>query len=321
VEEAIKQFHTQLLWEPSIEHGDALYHTKRFVVCGMGGSNLAPGLIKLHSSKTDIFMHRDYGLPDYSEAFLKECLIILSSYSGNTEETLDAFDVAYARGLHIAVIATGGALLTRAQKRRVPHVVLPSTGIQPRSALGYSIKATLALMGNADALAELHSLGNTLAPEIYRKEGEALAARMEGHVPLIYASLRNGPIAYNWKIKCNETGKIPAFSNVFPELNHNEMTGFDMGTAREHLPSRFYIVLLRDDADDPRISKRMDVFRSLIQKRGFPVEDIPLTGTTVFEKIFSSLVLADWTAFYTAQAYGSDPQNVPVIEEFKHQMA
>lgn len=321
MEEAIMKFPEQLAWEPTVLNADKLYRGKRVIVCGMGGSNLAPGLIKLCRKETDLFMHRDYGLSDYSSEFLEESLIILSSYSGNTEETLDAFDRAYARGLHSAVITTGGALLKRAQEYAVPHVMVPDTHIQPRSALGFSTKALLALMGESALLTELTSLGPELSSDSYRQAGEALAKRLHGFVPVIYTSLRNGPIAYNWKIKCNETGKIPAFCNVFPELNHNEMNGFDTMPATKNLSSRYYFLLIRDDADDPRIIKRMDAFGALVRARSFFVEDIILSGSTVFEKIFSCLILADWTAFYSARAYGNDPQEVPMIEEFKKQLS
>ena len=147
-----------------------------------------------------------------------------------------------------------------------------------------------------------------------------LAATLVGKVPVIYASHRNAAIAYNWKIKMNETGKIPAFMNVIPELNHNEMTGFDVHKSTEKLINNFYTLILRDEEDDPRIHKRMEILERLYNKRDIPTEIIAIEGTGRFEKIFSSLYLADWVAYYTAQEYGSDPDNVPMVEEFKKLM-
>ena len=123
--------------------------------------------------------------------------------------------------------------------------------------------------------------------------------------------------AYNWKIKFNESAKIPSFLNVFPELNHNEMTGFDVIGATKELSGKLVILLLKDANDHPRIQKRMEVLLRLYKERGIQVEVKEFVGENLQERIFSSLVLADWTAWYTAKEYGTEPEEVPMIEEFK----
>ncbi|MEK7083119.1 MAG: SIS domain-containing protein, partial [Patescibacteria group bacterium] len=197
---------------------------------------------------------------------------------------------------------------------------MPNTGVQPRSALGFNLKALLKIMRQEGASADLRALSDALLPVSFEHAGKKCAKRLHDRVPLIYASARNAAIAYNWKIKCNETGKIPAFMNVIPELNHNEMTGFDAHESTEKLISNFYTLILRDDEDDPRIQKRMEILERLYTKRGIPTEIVAIEGAGRFEKIFSSLYLADWVAYYTAQEYGSDPNNVPMVEEFKKLM-
>jgi glucose/mannose-6-phosphate isomerase len=318
---AIEQFNTQFLFTPVIGNKEKLHKADSFIVCGMGGSNLAPSLIKMRLPQTDIVSHRDYGLPLVSDTFLSKSLIILSSYSGNTEETIDSFHAAREKNLSCAVLATGGKLLHLAQEHKIPYVQIPDTGIQPRSALGYSLRALLALMGEQEILDETSNLADTLNPKSFHGHGEAIAKRLAGHVPVIYASTRNYGVAYNWKIKYNETGKIPAFCNVVPELNHNEMTGFDVSGSTEHLSEHFYFLFLMDTEDRPQIAKRMSVLFDLFQKRNLRAEKIELLRENLFLKIFSSLVLADWSAYETALHYDLDPQAVPMIEEFKQKIA
>ena len=124
-------------------------------------------------------------------------------------------------------------------------------------------------------------------------------------------------LAHNWKIKFNETGKVPAFCNVFPELNHHEMTGFDVQDASRHLSEKFHFVFLKDDDDHPQVQKRMDITAKLYRDRNLPVEILMLQGQSRVEKMFSSLVLADWTAYHTGEGYGLETEQVPMVEEFK----
>jgi len=264
----------------------------------------------------------DYGFPaDMKPEWLAYILFIASSYSGNTEETIDAYNEAGRKGVARAVIAVGGALLAAAKKDGVPYVQLPDTGIQPRSALGFSFKALLKIIGEHDALRQVSGLAQTLRPSEYEAQGRELAQKLKGCVPVIYSSARNGSIAQNWKIKFNETGKIPAFYNVFPELNHNEMTGFDVVDATRNLSDTFFFIFLRDPADDPRILKRMEITERLYRDRGLNVSVVEMRGVDFFEKIFSSLLVADWAAYYTAEAYGVESEQVPMVEEFKKRIA
>ena len=207
--------------------------------------------------------------------------------------------------------------MERAEKDMLPYIMLPDTGIQPRMALGFTMKAILKFMGEEEALKELAGLSKTLEPQLYEKEGKVLAEHIRGFVPVIYSSEKNWPIAYNWKIKFNETGKIPAFGNIFPELNHNEMTGFDVKETSKHLSEKFYFIFLKDSQDHSKIQQRMEVTEKLYKDRGLPVELFDLKGDQAFHKIFSSLILADWAAYYTAVGYGVEPELVPMVEEFK----
>lgn len=333
IKEVIKNFNKQFEYEPIIENAAQLKKYHNFIVIGMGGSHLAADLILAWDPRRHILIWSNYSLPDLAEDELKNNLVIASSYSGNTEEVIDGLNEAIKKRLAIAVIAIGGKVIEIAKENGLAYIKMPSVGIQPRLALGYSIRAILKAMGMERGLEETAKLSQTLKPEEFEKEGESLADELKGCVPIIYASDRNRSIAYNWKIAFNETDKIPAFYNVFPELNHNEMTGFNLvkkrfasnGASalkeREKLNEPFHFIFLKDLEDHPRILKRMMMTKKFYEDRGLPVKTIELKGGDVFYKIFSSLILADWTAYYIAKNYGLESEQIPAVEEFKKMLA
>ncbi len=317
MQDAIRDFPKQFSYQPVVEHADKLEQKEKIVVVGMGGSHLAGDMLARLLPSMDIHVYNDYGLPVLPAGYLENSLIICSSYSGNTEEVLETYDEAKQKGLAVAVIAKGGKLIEKAQEDGTPYVQMPDTGIQPRSALAFSLMGHLKLIGQDDMLTELSSLADAFDIEDLEKQGQELAARMKDHVPIIYSSQKNWTLAWNWKIKLNETGKIPAFHNVFPELNHNEMTGFDVQDSSKHLSDKFFVVLLKDSDDHPKTQKRMEIVERLYNDRGLKTETIELSGKTEAEKLFTSLLLADWTAVHTAELYGLESEQVPMVEEFK----
>ena len=320
MEEAIKNFPRQFAYQPEIINAEKLQRKEIFIVLGMGGSHLAADLIAGYKPDADIIVYSDYGL-NFPESVLQNALIIASSYSGNTEEVLDGLRLALEKKLPAAAIAVGGKLIEEAQKNNIPYVQLPNTGIQPRSALGFSLRAILKIMGDEKTLAETDSLAQTLKPEDIKSSGQALANRLHGFVPIIYTSAKKASVGYNWKIKFCENTKIPAFANVIPELNHNEMTGFDIVSSTGALSQNFYFLFLKDRYDHPQVIKRMEVTEKLYKDRGLRVESLELSGENHFHKIFSSLLLADWISFFLAKSYGVDAENVPMVEEFKKLIA
>lgn len=314
---AIKNFHRQFQYNPNIEGRLSPEKIKTFIAVGMGGSHLAADILNNYDPTFNIIVHKNYGLPPLPEQTLQNSLVIANSYSGNTEEVLDSFNLALRRGLKLAAISVGGKLLELARKHGVPFIQIPDTGIQPRSALGFHTKALLKIMGKEKELIEITKLTETLNLADLEIEGKKLAAKIINRVPIIYASEANQAIAYNWKIKFNETGKIPAFYNIFPELNHNEMAGFDVKESSRHLSKNFIFLLLTDENDHPQIQKRMMLLKKLYEERGLKVKVLKLVGENKFHKIFSSLLLADWTAYWTAVQYNLEPEKVEIVEEFK----
>ncbi len=317
--DSILNFAKQFEYNPVIENSESLKASNNFIVAGMGGSHLAADLLTIWEPSLDIIVHKDYGLPAIPD--LASRLLVAISYSGNTEETLDAYQEGVEKRLTTLAISTGGKLIALAQGQSRPYIKLPETGLQPRLATGMILKALLAAIGKTETVAELAKLAQTLKPEVYELKGQELAKKLQGSIPVVYSSTHNFAIANNWKIKLNETGKIPAFANALPELNHNEMTGFDVQEKTRALSGGFHFVFLTDQNDHPKVQKRMTVLKTLYEDRGLPVETVEIKGSSTFEEIFSCLILADWTAYYTALDYGVEPEQVPMVEEFKKLIA
>lgn len=316
IDEAIKNFPKQFAFEPEIKNADKLGAFESLVIGGMGGSGLIAGILRALRPELDIAAHHDYGLPTYLKDADKR-LFIAVSYSGNTEETIDFFEKAVEKQLNVVVIAVGGKLLELANEKGIPSIKLPDTGIQPRMSLGFMLRAVLKLVNDTALYEESGKLTNTLKSEELELHGKGLAERLFTYIPVVYASRRNLPLAYSWKISFNESGKMPAFYNTFPELNHNEMQGFDVKDSNKNLSDKFHFVFLKDSDDNPRLIKRMEVTQKLYEDRKFPVSIVELEGAKRIEKIFNSLILSYWTAYYTAEKYNVEQEQVPMIEEFK----
>ncbi|MDP2669353.1 MAG: bifunctional phosphoglucose/phosphomannose isomerase [bacterium] len=316
MEEAIKNFPKQFAWEPVIENGAILGQYEKFTICGMGGSALPGDLLSIALTDVEIRTHRDYGLPKE----VKNTLIIASSYSGNTEETIDAFETALSRDLPVMAITTGGKLLELARERGVPYIVIPDTGIQPRMATGFFVTALLSMMFEGKYLKLASALAKRLDADKAMEAGEVLGKKLEKKVPIIYSSYKNYAMAYNWKIKFNETAKIPAFANCFPELNHNEMNGFDVRSGNKELSEKFHFIFLKEKEESPKINKRMAVLEKILRDKNLSVEGIAIEGRDELSKIFQNLLVADWTAYFLAKHYHVNPELVPMVEEFKKQI-
>ena len=288
------------------------------IVCGLGGSALPGNVLAcwLGQSKITaptIHIHRDYGLPMQ----IKEgSLIVCMSYSGNTEETLSAINEALAKNLTVAAITTGGKLEKICQDNNLPWIKIPA-GLQPRMALGYQFIALLRLLSNSNVIPdmadEILETAKLLKAEKYENKGKKLAQKLKGAIPLVYTSNGFKALARIWKIKFNENAKTPSFFNYFPELNHNEMVGFT------NIPkgSKLHVLIIRDQSENPRNIKRMELFAKLIKKNKVNVDFIDLESGNPLFKIFSNTLLGDWTSYYLALEYKTDPTPVEIVEEFK----
>ena len=233
MEEAIRTFATQFNFDPEIRNIEHFSFMDSFVLCGMGGSHLAAGLLKMSNPNLDVYIHRDYGLPALSHKKFSSSLFIASSYSGNTEEVLDFAEQALQKNYAVAVVALAGKLIEFAKEHELPYIQLPDVGIQPRAALGFSLLALAKLTNNHELIADLRALSFHINPLGKEEEGRNFAEALDKKIPIIYSSQRNVALAYTWKITFNETAKIPAFYNILPELNPVSYTHLTLPTNRE----------------------------------------------------------------------------------------
>ena len=288
----------------------------RIVLTGMGGSALCGKLLKSYlykTFKTPFEINTNYDLPEYIN---KKTLLIVSSYSGNTEETIEAFRIGNRKGCQILIIAHGGKLEELARKLNKPFIKLPHA-IQPRLSYGYSFFALLRLFQNSNLInnhdKEIQELTMKLRRDVYKEKAQQLAKKLEGKIPIIYSSEKLFSVAYKWKINFNENSKVHSFCNFFPELNHNEMVGYTK------LNGNYYILIIKDEYDHTKIKKRMSIMKKLIQPK-IPVLDLELKGSSDLIKVFSTIYLGDWTSYFLALINNIDPTPVDIVEDFKKKL-
>lgn len=299
------------------------------IVCGMGGSAMATAehlqaLATAQGSNAAVWVHRSYDLP---AGVTGSALVIASSYSGNTEETLSAYDAAMERGCTVIAVTTGGKLAERARRDGVALVELQTKGVPPRLAVGESSAATLTVLGRAGIIpspeAELKDIAAWLKPKTYEPEAKELAAGLKNRIPLVYASDRWKVTARSWKAAFNENAKIPAFWNHFPELTHNELAGFSAptGNPAAALASPIAVVMLTDPAEEPRMARRTAITAELLRSHGVAVHDVAIDGTTPLAKIFSTVIRGHLVSYHLALGYGIDPVAIEIVEDLKQRLA
>ena len=296
---------------------------ENIIICGMGGSGL-PGDILVTLRPLDVFSYKSYRLPPQAG---NESLIICISYSGDTEETLSSFNTARSRKLPLISITTGGKLAELSKKYGIPLAKIPGPKIPPRLALGEMFAALIQVLVNHNILGseiseEVLKVGAFLKSEGFGIQGKKLAEKIFEKIPIIYASRRFREIGWIWKNSLNETAKVLAICNYFPELNHNETVGFWRINEMQIPNEKLYVIILRDPEDShPRILKQMAISKDLIEEEEIKVKFIDMAGKTMLEKIFSTVILGFWTAYWLALEYKVDPTPIKAIEELKRRLA
>ncbi len=297
--------------------GRGLDGIRRVVLCGMGGSAFPGDLLKVYTDPrgVDLRVSRDYVVRD---PLPPGTLVIASSFSGNTEETLAALDDARGRGAPVLVLSAGGALETRAREAGLPFVKLekPTPGFQPRAAMGYFVAALGTILEELGLLSgvrqDMVALAEWLTGLNPASRARALAVELADRIPVVYATHPYVESAARViKIKLNENAKIPAFAYGVPELNHNEMVGYT------RLTGPFTGVLLRDPDVAPRLLRRLDITAATLRDNDVPVVEVPLEGASPLQKLFGVLYLFDFVSCYLAEAAGIDPNPVAMVEDFK----
>ena len=298
------------------------------VVAGMGGSALAASFLKSWPGlSVPLEVVRDYQLPKYVNA---NTLFIASSYSGNTEETLATLEQAENQGAQVVVVAAGGKLVEKGESKNYPTFKLPG-GMQPRMAVFYNFTALiqlLALTGLVDEAKqqELSVTADWLSEQIKdwlptvptaSNPAKKLAQEIMGKSPVIYAGPLLAPVAYKWKINFNENAKNVAWTNQYPEFNHNEFLGWS-----SHPVDKPYAVIdLRSALDHPQVKKRFEVSERLLSGKRPAPEIVEVKGETPLQQIIWTVTLGDFVSVYLALLNGLNPTPVDLIEKLKTELA
>lgn len=301
---------------------------KNIVLAGMGGSAIGGDIIKslgYSELKIPFSIVRDYSLPGFVD---KDTLLIVVTYSGNTEETISTCEEGLRRGASVLAVTSGGEMECIARSNSITLISIPKS-FPPRAALGYTFIPVLAVFSKIGLLkvsdediqnaVELmkRMRDEKLKDEIPDEENIAkgLANKMYGHLPLIYAPNEYmGVIAYRWKCQLNENSKLFAIWNSFPELNHNEIEGWE---GEDGFLKNIFVVFLRDEGETPIIKKRIQYMEELISPISAGIEEVYVEGKSPLEKFLSLIYIGDFVSFYLAIKRGVDPTPVSKIEGLK----
>ncbi len=297
------------------------------VVAGMGGSAIGGALASAalgDRASRPIMPARGYALPAWTTP---DTTVLCSSYSGNTEEVLAVYEAAGALGARRIVSTTGGRLAEDARADGVPVIPIPG-GFQPRAAVAYALVVALEVAGLCGAGDRVHSeidVAAAHAERLVRVWGpdadedslaKEIARGLQGSVVQVAGAGLTAPIAYRWKTQLNENAKLPAFMHELPELDHNEIAGWE-GAAEL---GRFSAVFLDDSDLHPRIRQRIELTRGLIASQGALTFRAETIGESRIERLISLVLLGDLVSLYLAVLRGVDPTPVESLQQLKQSL-
>ena len=320
--EQIKESPKQYKQGFSLSKNLVLHPFKRIIICGMGGSAFAPELLAAfmrvqYNYQKPIIVNRQYDLPVAISDLNENDLVILSSYSGNTEETLSCAKQAITTKAQSIVITAGGELKQIAIKHK-QLLIEPPVGLQHRCATGFFFSSLLQILINSgdipnEAKEKVIEATSGLKPVDFKIKAKELAAIMKNKTTCFYSDESLLTVAMACKIKLNENSKAPAFYNQLPEANHNELNGF----AQEKQSRRFTVIFLQHTGMHPQIIKRIKATTQLYVKSGVTCQTITLPGNTWIKRAAYALYLLDWVSYYLALKYKIDPEEVQMVEQLK----
>jgi len=303
---------------------------KNILYLGMGGSAIVGDLlfdVFFDELQIPLNVVRSYFAPSFCN---ENTLVIASSYSGNTEETLSATAYAAETGAQVLTIASGGKLTAMAAEHNWNRISIPE-GLPPRQALGYLFFPLYHLFGKYGLLKNYNENLQHLAKFVQEtaqrndypgREGKVLAKELaytiQNKIPVFYSTAPYlSTVSRRWQNQIQENAKSLAFANILPEMNHNEIVGWEI----ENIDLKNMIVIFLENLEaHPRIKKRIELSKKIIKDRGVEVVDIYADGTCYMEKVFSLIVLGDWVSYYLALAYEKDPSEIKNIDFLKKEM-
>jgi glucose/mannose-6-phosphate isomerase len=322
----------RLAWERVLKFGLPPEYSSvdKVVILGMGGSAIGGDIVRrlaLAESRVPVWVHRDYGLPPFVDG---NTLVIASSYSGNTEETLSAFTTSLKTPAKKLAITSGGRLKQLAEKEGVPVFSIDYKA-PPRAAFPHSfvplvgIFQKLGLLGDKSAdleqaLKVLNQLSEGLleTTPLVANPAKRLAARLRGNLAVIYGGELLSEVARRWKTQFNENSKAWAFFELFSELNHNAVAGYQFPP---EIKDRIFVVLLHSHLLSPRYRLRYEATAELLTKSGISHEVVEAGGETALAQVMSLVLFGDYVSFYLAMLNETDPTPVAAIDFVKGYLA
>jgi glucose/mannose-6-phosphate isomerase len=299
------------------------HHTSlnKVMVLGMGGSGIGGDFVRSIVSnvcKYPIVVNKSYDIPAWVD---QHTLVITSSYSGNTEETISAFESALTTGAKITIISSGGKLIDKAKALKLDHVLLPGGWPSPRACLGYSIVAQLGILIKTGIVLPVYLEHVKSAIDLMKfdqdgikKQAFDIASWLFKKTPVIYTPDSMEPVAIRWRQQINENSKMLSWHHVVPEMNHNELVGWK--SQRKDIA----VVVLRNRDDHKRTSHRMDICKKLIEPLSGGYLEVMSKGNSILEKSFYLVHLGDWVSLYLAQMNKVDPVEIDVIDALKNKL-
>ncbi len=303
---------------------------RNVLILGMGGSAIGGDLVAAlarYESPCPVYVCRDYRIPSWVGS---ETLVIASSYSGNTEETIAAFQQALEAKARCVAVTTGGKLAALAQEMGIPLWTITYVG-QPRSAIGYSLLYLLRILEEAGlveskgkevekAISLVESLRERIKPEIPSEENPAkkLALALYGSIPVVYGPGFLGAVARRWKGQFNENSKNWAFYEELPEAHHNAVMGYSNPAENK---SKFVVILLDSSLEHPRHEARLRITEELLAMENVPCYSVKVEGNTFLEQMLWSIHFGDFVSYYLAILNGAEPSSVEIISYIKRRLA
>lgn len=297
------------------------FKPQNVLISGLGGSGIGGTIVSQLVSgeaKIPVTVSKDYFIP----AFVSEkTLVIICSYSGNTEETLNAMKLACERKAAIVCVSSGGEVIATAKKHSLDFIAIPA-GFPPRAAFAYSFTQLFFIFSSFRIIGDKFKSEIALAisllgkeEENIRKQAKSVAEKLLGKIPVIYADASFEGVAVRFRQQVNENAKMLCWHHVIPEMNHNELVGW---TEKNE---KLAVVMLRNEADYFRTQKRMEINKGIISKCTSSIIEIHSRGSSKIENTLYLIHLCDWISQFLAELKNIDPTEVKVIDYLKGELA
>lgn len=296
---------------------------RNILITGMGASGIGANLVEsltFGRVPIPITVCKGYNIPQFVSP---HTLFIACSYSGDTEETLAAIHKAMLKRAHIICITSGGKMLELAKEYNLYWIQLPG-GSSPRGNLGYMLVSLLYALYHTNLIgaAFIKETENAIeylnrGEKAIQSEAELIARKLKGKLPIIYCDERLKAMAMRFQNQINENSKQLAHVNTFPEMNHNEIAGWQFP---ENILQQAQVIYLYSDHDHERVEKRMEICRTIFEKKSNPIIDIVAEGASLLEQYYYLIHLTDWISYFLAKENGVESAPIEAIDYLKEEL-